>query len=84
MGSKVPQAMPVSVPVSGGGVKLGSAGSSTLSDSPRSSTPGSKGQRSPLSGGSMPPPLGTPTRLQTIRSQTLKLHLPGLYLQPKC
>lgn len=83
MPSKVPQAMPVSVPVSGGGVKLGSAGSSH-SDSPRSSTPGSKGQRSPLSVGSMPPPLGTPTRLQTIRSQTLKLHLPGLYFATKC
>ncbi len=27
--------------------------------------------------GSMPPPLVTPTRLQTIRNQTLKLHLPG-------
>ncbi len=27
--------------------------------------------------GSMPPPLITPTRLQTIRNQTLKLHLPG-------
>ena len=35
--------------------------------------PGGKtGQRSP-----MPPPQNTPTRLQTIRNQTLKLHLPG-------
>ena len=25
----------------------------------------------------MPPPLATPTRLQTLRNQTLKLHLPG-------
>ena len=25
----------------------------------------------------MPPPLGTPTRLQTLRNQSLKLHLPG-------
>ena len=25
----------------------------------------------------MPPPLTTPTRLQTLRNQTLKLHLPG-------
>ena len=74
--SKVPDAMPVSVPVK----RLSSTGSSSMTDSP--STPNSfslKSLKSPLSAGSgsMPPPAGTPTRLQTIRSQTLKLHLPG-------
>ncbi|XP_003388870.1 PREDICTED: myocyte-specific enhancer factor 2B-like [Amphimedon queenslandica] len=75
--TKVPDAMPVSVPVK----RLSSTGSSSLTDSPI--TPGSfplKTIKSPLSvgsTGSMPPPAGTPTRLQTIRSQTLKLHLPG-------
>ena len=78
--------MPVSVPVPSPDLRLkppsqlGSAGSSlppsasTLSPD----TPGSsKGIKSPSSVGSMPPPAGTPTRLQTIRNQTLKLHLPG-------
>ena len=35
---------------------------------------GGRGHRSPTN---MPPPLTTPTRLQTLRNQTLKLHLPG-------
>ena len=43
---------------------------SELSASPSSA----KGTKSPAS---MPPPMVTPTRLQTLRNQTLKLHLPG-------
>ena len=43
---------------------------SEMSASPASA----KSLKSPAN---MPPPLGTPTRLQTLRNQSLKLHLPG-------
>lgn len=81
---RVPQAMPVSIPVPSSSSPrvaqrvLGSAGStgSSSTGTPFSpdttSSPASTG-----SGSMMPPPTGTPTRLQTIRNQTLKLHLPG-------
>ena len=73
--NQIPLAMPVSVPVTSSSHKkashLGSAGSSISSPN----TPAS--QRSPFSDASMPPPTTTPTRLQTIRSHALKLHLPG-------
>ena len=86
--TRVPQAMPVSVPVTPPDVQLNvqhivSNGSSRPSSASTLSpeTPGSKIIKSPSSvgSGSMPPPVNTPTRLQTIRSQTLKLHLPGEY-----
>jgi hypothetical protein len=67
---KVPQVMPVSVPVTKP-LRLTSTGSSSNSPTTPSSV------KTPHSNNSMPPPVGTPTRLQTIRSQTLKLHLPG-------
>ena len=83
--STVPQAMPVTVPVTSSDLRLktyhnlGSAGSSrpTSASSLSPNTPGSRSLKSPSSVGSMPPPAGTPTRLQTIRNQTLNLHLPG-------
>ena len=49
--------------------------SSSLYTSDLSASPASaKSLKSPAA---MPPPLGTPTRLQTLRNQSLKLHLPG-------
>lgn len=69
---------------SSGSLTSASSGSSLLS--PPSATPSDQSTASPSSllrgqgqksPGNMPPPINTPTRLQTLRNQTLKLHLPG-------
>lgn len=86
----MPQAMPVTMPVTSPDLRLkptsqplGSAGSSQPPSVGSTLSPDTplllKDIKSPPSTGSMPPPAGTPTRLQTIRNQTLKLHLPGIY-----